>query len=255
MSLLQRYEERQVSGNHDEFRVIQLFVGPSQGGFDVKYPYPYLLYKKGIAQSSILMLSGDPYIIDLSANNPLIDSIDVSDQKAFQAVIDKEMGTEYFWGLSGYLEKRETLLRNCSQMVAEERYYHLGLDIIAPAETELLAPLDAVVQEAGYEEGAGNYGGFVLLKHEGMSIEPFFSFYGHLSFSSLPRENSVLRAGEAFARIGHFHENGNWFHHTHLQIITPKGLEKGYISKGYCSEKDLREINDLCPNPLPLFKI
>jgi hypothetical protein len=63
-----------------------------------------------------------------------------------------------------------------------------------------------------------------------------------------------LAAGEAFAEIGDFHENGNWFHHTHLQVITAAGLARGYLSKGYCAEADLGEINALCPSPISLFK-
>ena len=62
-------------------------------------------------------------------------------------------------------------------------------------------------------------------------------------------------AGDPFAQIGDFHENGNWFHHTHIQVITPKGLDRGYAAKGYCSAVDLGEINDLCPSPIPLFRV
>ncbi len=59
--------------------------------------------------------------------------------------------------------------------------------------------------------------------------------------------------GVIFIEIGDFHKNGNWFYRTHIQVITGKGLELGYVSKGYCTEKDLVEINDLCPSPIPMF--
>ena len=65
---------------------------------------------------------------------------------------------------------------------------------------------------------------------------------------------AAFSAGDAFAEIGDFHENGNWFYHTHLQVITQKGLDRGYLSKGYCAESDLKEMNELCPSPIPLFK-
>ncbi|MBW1745034.1 MAG: hypothetical protein JRJ25_01410, partial [Deltaproteobacteria bacterium] len=29
----------------------------------------------------------------------------------------------------------------------------------------------------------------------------------------------------------------------------------GYVSKGYCTEKDLVEMNDLCPSPIPMFNV
>jgi hypothetical protein len=54
------------------------------------------------------------------------------------------------------------------------------------------------------------------------------------------------------AEIGDFHENGNWFHHPHIRVITRKGLDRGYLSKGYCNDADLPEIKDLCPSPAPL---
>jgi murein DD-endopeptidase MepM/ murein hydrolase activator NlpD len=144
-------------------------------------------------------------------------------------------------------------------MVAEGRFIHLGLDVIVPLGTFLHAPLEAAVADSGYESGEGNYGGFVLLRHglaasAGAQREPFYSFYGHLNKDRLPAAGDFFAAGEAFAEIGDFHENGNWFHHTHLQVITAKGLALGYLSKGYCAEADLGEINDLCPNPIPLFK-
>ena len=62
-----------------------------------------------------------------------------------------------------------------------------------------------------------------------------------------------LSAGEAFAFIGVFHENGNWFHHTYIQVITAEGLAAGYMSKGYGAEKDPGRMNALCPSPIPLF--
>jgi hypothetical protein len=110
------------------------------------------------------------------------------------------------------------------------------------------------VAESGYESGEGNYGGFVLLAHSSPSFETFYSLYGHLCRDKLPMTGQTFSAGAAFAEIGDFHENGNWFYHTHIQVITAKGLERGYLSQGYCAAADLKEINDLCPSPIPLFK-
>ena len=165
------------------------------------------------------------------------------------------MSPGHTWGVSPFLEYRATLLGDCPQMVSEGRFFHLGLDVIVPLHTPLHAPLDAEVEQSGYESGEGNYGCFVLLKHESPNFDTFYSFYGHLRRDSLPEAGRTFRAGEAFAAIGDFHENGNWFHHTHIQVITEKGLSEGYALKGYCAEKDLAEINNLCPSPIPLFKI
>ena len=218
--------------------------------------YPFLLYSKKVKHLPVFPgLIGDPFIVDLSINSPLLRGINVRNQVVFQRVLDEKMGSVYHWGLSPYLERRDTLLGDCPQMVAEKRFIHLGLDVIVGLGTPLHAPLDTIVEESGYESGEGNYGGYVLLKHESSYFETFYSFYGHLCKDRLPSAGETFPAGTAFAEIGDFHENGNWFFHTHIQVITRKGLERGYISKGYCSEKDLVEMNDLCPSPIPIFKM
>ena len=218
--------------------------------------YPFLLYSKKVKHRPVFPgLKGDPFIADLSSSSPLLQGIDVRDQEGFQRILDEKMGSEYRWGVSPYLERRDTLLGDCPQMVADQRFIHLGLDVIVDLGTSLHAPLDAIVAESGYESGEGNYGGYVLLKHQSPSYETFYSFYGHLCKNRLPEVGKAFPAGAAFAEIGDFHENGNWFHHTHIQIITQKGLQKDYISKGYCSEKDLVEMNDLCPSPIPMFTV
>ena len=218
--------------------------------------YPYIAYSEKIEIHPVFKnLAGDPLIVDMSVDSPLFDIINVRDQKGFQKLLDDMMKDQYGWGVSSYLENREIVLSQCPQMVEEQRFYHLGLDIIVPLGTPLHAPLDARVMESGYEAGEGNYGGHVLLMHESPYFETFYSFYGHLNKGKLPVIGTNFGPGEAFSCIGDFHENGNWFYHTHLQIITQKGVEQGYLSKGYCAAKDLAIMDSLCPSPLSLFRI
>lgn len=217
--------------------------------------YPFLLFNEFIDHCPIFPgLRGDPFVADLSYQSSILENSSVRDQKTFQKILEKVMLPNYQWGFSPYLERRDTLLADCPQMAAEKRFYHLGMDIIVPVNTPLCAPLKAVVEESGYEEGDGNYGAFVLLKHESPHFKPFFSLYGHLNRQHLPKVGQTFGAGEKFSRIGDFPDNGNWFHHTHLQIITEKGLAKGYLSKGYCTENDLVDMDELCPSPVPLFR-
>ncbi|WP_457552934.1 peptidoglycan DD-metalloendopeptidase family protein [Desulfobacula sp.] len=218
--------------------------------------YPYITYSPKVEIRPVFKnLTGDPLEVDMSVQSTLFDTIDVRDQKGFQKCLDDMMRGRTTWGVSSYLENREIVLSQCPQMVEEKRFYHLGLDIIVPLATPLHAPLDARVRESGYEAGEGNYGGHVLLMHESPDFETFYSFYGHLNRGSLPVVGEKFRAGESFAHIGDFHENGNWFYHTHLQVITQKGLDQGYLSKGYCAAIDLAQMDSLCPSPLSLFKI
>lgn len=217
--------------------------------------YPFLTYSENIAVHPVFKgLKGDPLVVDLSPGAQVFDRVDVMDQQAFQAWLDNTMDGHFSWGLAAYLEDRKTILDQYPQMREEKRYYHLGLDIIVPLHTPLHAPLDAVVQESGYEEGDGNYGGNVLLRHDSPHFKTFYSLYGHLKKDELPEAGASFKAGEAFARIGDFHENGNWFYHTHLQVITQKGYDDGWVSKGYCSAGDLSVMESLCPSPLSLFR-
>ncbi|MCD4720038.1 MAG: peptidoglycan DD-metalloendopeptidase family protein [Desulfobacula sp.] len=218
--------------------------------------YPYIAYSEKVdIQPVFKNLTGEPLIVDLSVDSPLFDTIDVRDQKGFQKCLDEMMKDQFTWGVSSYFENREIVLSQCPQMVEEQRFYHLGLDIIVPLGTPLHAPLSARVLESGYEEGEGNYGAHILLMHESPNFETFYSFYGHLNRKRLPTIGTKFKPGESFAYIGDFYENGNWFYHTHLQVITQKGLDQGYLSKGYCAAIDMAQMDELCPSPLSLFKI
>lgn len=218
--------------------------------------YPYIDYSEKIKVQPIFKgLTGDPLVVDMSVGSKVFDEVDVLDQRAFQAWLDKTMKNRHSWGLASYLEDRETILSQYPQMQEEQRYYHLGLDIIVFLGTPLHAPLDAQVKESSYEAGEGNYGGNVLLVHESPCFETFYSLYGHLNREKLPAVGEKFKAGDRFALIGDVHENGNWFYHTHLQVITQKGYDAGWVSKGYCAEKDLAVMDSICPSPLSLFKI
>ncbi len=218
--------------------------------------YPYIAYSPKIDIQPIFKnLTGDPMEVDMSVDSPIFDTIDVRDQKGFQKFLDDRLKNNNTWGVASYLENREIVLSQCPQMVEEQRFYHLGLDIIVPLATPLNAPLDASVKESGYEAGEGNYGGNVLLMHESPYFDTFYSLYGHLNKERLPAVGTHFKAGDPFAFIGDFHENGNWFYHTHLQVITQKGFDQGYLSKGYCAAKDLAIMDSLCPSPLSLFKV
>ena len=217
--------------------------------------YPYLAYDPEVSIQPVFKgLAGAPFVVDMSVGSPLFDQVDILDQKAFQSWLDQSMKDTYAWGVASYLENREAILSQFPQMREEERWFHLGLDVIVPLGTPLCAPLDAVVQESSYEEGEGNYGGNVLLRHDSPRFETFYSLYGHLNREKLPKAGIPFKAGETFAWIGDFHENGNWFYHTHLQVITQKGFDEGWVSKGYCSASDLAAMDSLCPSPLSLFR-
>ncbi len=218
--------------------------------------YPYEIMNQNEQPYPLFgeQLNGEPCVIDMSSVNSDLEKISVIDQQQFQAYIEQKMGSEFSWGFSGYLEYRESLLGHLPQMAETKRFFHLGLDVMVPIGVKLFAPLNSVIHDIGYEEGKGNYGGYVLLRHE-LAGENFYSFYGHLAKESLIGEiGQIVAKGEVFAAIGDFHENGDWFPHVHMQVLTKKGLKEGFISKGYCIESALKDIPELCPSPLHLFR-
>ena len=51
--------------------------------------YPFLLYSENIDQRPVFTgLVGDPYVADLSPHSPLLQAVDVRDQKAFQRILE-----------------------------------------------------------------------------------------------------------------------------------------------------------------------
>lgn len=198
-------------------------------------------------------LDSHPLILDLSTEGNFLKDLEPGDQIAFQKKMEGLMEGRHEWGLSFYLENRKSLLSTCPQMVEEERFYHLGLDIIVKAGTTLHSPLEGKVIDAGFEEGRGNYGGYILLEYRSPEYEVFYTLFGHLDPGSLKPPGSLVQAGDPLALTGTYEKNGNWFDHTHMQILTEQGYRKGFQYKGYCQSRDLEVMDQLCPSPVPLF--
>ncbi len=212
--------------------------------------YPFNLLFQTVAPLTEKMMGQAPFYYALSDNRLKTVPEDIwQNQRVLNAdMFDALTQNGRDWGVCGYLEQRALLLADCPQMVQEQRFYHLGLDVILPLGTPLHAPLDATVAEAYYEEGKGNYGGLVLLRHS-VAGETFYSLYGHLNPQKLPQVGTHLTVGDVFGFVGDFAENGDWFYHTHVQILTERAYREGWISKGYCSQQDLPTIHEYCPNP------
>ena len=101
---------------------------------------------------------------------------------------------------------------------ANRRTLHLGVDIFAPAGTALHAPLDGVVERAGYEDLPLGYGGHVVLRHD-TPAGRFYTLWGHLSRDAADlAPGTAIKAGEAFARMGPPDQNGGWAPHLHVQM-------------------------------------
>jgi len=199
-------------------------------------------------------LEGSPYRLDFSANNPRVKSYATQDFESFQAQVFAELhAAGATWAIGVYGEDRRALLRDFDQMISEGRVFHAGLDIVVSIAEPLYAPVPSIVQATGFDAGVGNYGGYVILHHPDCEAAPY-SFYGHLERPFMVEAGQQLNAGDSFARTGAGEDSGQWFSHTHLQLITQRAMDEGRTTQGYVDAVDLAQIDSLFPDPSALFR-
>ncbi|MGF9763187.1 aminotransferase class III-fold pyridoxal phosphate-dependent enzyme [Microvirga sp. 0TCS3.31] len=132
----------------------------------------------------------------------------------------------------------------------KRRNVHLGLDIFAPAGTEMFTPLAATVVAATINPEPQDYGGLILLEHEPEPGLRFWTLWGHLDHASVRerRAGERLDVGSFVARLGDYAENGGWVPHVHLQLITVP-YEDVSIIPGVGEEAFVTVWEDLYPRP------
>ena len=218
------------------------------------YPISLLRQSQDIFPLFAEQLKGLPYYFDFSNRNKRCLSYDTGNFEAFQQAVFSELNaTQHSWGIGRYLENRSTILRDFPQIVDQGRVFHAGLDIVVPAGFVVHAPLNAVVFAVGKEEEPGSYGGYVVLKHELEDVS-FFSLYGHLNSDHMVQPGQEVSASTPLGRVGTYDDSGQWFTHTHLQVITEHAYQVGRMYHGYVSAEDLTDIERIFPSPYPLFR-
>lgn len=200
----------------------------------------------------------DRYVsLDLSINNHDLKTFDIHDIPSFEnywkSKVSSHGGNIAF---GGYLEQRNLYRRSeLFEESAENRDIHIGLDLWAEAETIILAAFDGVVYTSHFNEGVGNYGGTIILKHRINNFD-FFTLYGHLSIKSLekmPKGTTVLQK-QQLASLGFPKENGGYAPHLHFQIIRDiEGKTEDY--PGVCAESKKSFYTQNCPDPNLLLKL
>jgi 4-aminobutyrate aminotransferase-like enzyme/Ser/Thr protein kinase RdoA (MazF antagonist) len=104
----------------------------------------------------------------------------------------------------------------------ETRSVHLGIDLFVPADTEVRAMLDGVVETVVDNDLPFDYGPTVIVRHTAGEAGPFWCLYGHLSRRTLTtvEPGEVVRAGQVVGFVGDPTVNGGWAPHVHVQLIT-----------------------------------
>jgi len=93
----------------------------------------------------------------------------------------------------------------------------------------------------------------INLKHN-IANTVFYSLYGHLKTPHTVHRGQIVKAGAPIAQIGAYSDSGGWFSHLHLQMHTQASIDKGYMLKGYATEKETPHIEEYWPSPYPLFR-
>lgn len=128
---------------------------------------------------------------------------------------DPNHGSAY--GIGRYDEKRPTMYG--AELFGGVRDVHMGIDLGAPAGTEVFAFDDGEIFLFGENAAPGDYGPTLVTKHE-LDGRTLYVLLGHLARRSLEGK----RAGQRFTRgdvlgwIGERHENGGWNPHVHVQL-------------------------------------
>lgn len=138
----------------------------------------------------------------------------------------------------------------------EWRTVHLGIDVFAPAGTEVFAPLPGRVVHVTYNADPLDYGNTLILEHRAGEAR-FFTLCGHLG-GSLPRLLQVgdtVEQGQLIAHLGDWHENGGWAPHLHFQIMTDMLGQSGgnFFGVGHASLWDV--WSGICPDPNLILRL
>jgi 4-aminobutyrate aminotransferase-like enzyme/Ser/Thr protein kinase RdoA (MazF antagonist) len=199
-------------------------------------------------------------VLDLSVASPLISGDAVENTEArLSARIERALReAEADVGIGRYAEPRMLYQGElfAGSANGERRTMHLGVDLFAPAETPVAAPLDGTVHALADNRTELDYGPVVILRHRAAGNDEFYTLYGHLSRVSLSTltAGAHVRIGETFATLGGPHENGGWTPHLHFQLITDL-LEKGTDYPGVCAAGDLDAWQLLTPDPSAILSL
>ena len=118
------------------------------------------------------------------------------------------------------------------------RTRHMAVDIFAPAGAPVFAPFDGTVALRENRNQLGDYGGLLVLEHDG-----FWTLHGHLDPETLATGD--VRAGDEIARLGAPEVNGGWEPHLHLQLFTD--LVSDLPGVALSDEADV--WRSICPDP------
>lgn len=131
-------------------------------------------------------------------------------------------GADYTYG--GYLEDRVWLWRD--HYLPKGPQEHLGIDYNVPAGTKVQLLADAEVVHIARDGSFGGWGGLLVFK---LDKAPYagadYLYYGHLAWDDVVSVGQKLKAGSFVGQVGKPHQNGVWFPHIHVQLVSERMMK------------------------------
>jgi murein DD-endopeptidase MepM/ murein hydrolase activator NlpD len=119
----------------------------------------------------------------------------------------------------GYLEDRSHLWRGHYLPAGSQA--HLGVDYNVPAGTRVASCVDGEIVHIGRDGQWGGWGGVLVFRiaHPPLKGADYL-YYGHLRWDDTVTLGQKVKAGETVGFIGEPHQNGQWFPHLHVQLVS-----------------------------------
>lgn len=179
---------------------------------------------------------------------------DLADPASYAEPLRRQLGHRI--GIGRYNEVRPIYLQDMFAIDHHlRRAVHLGVDLFAPADSPICAPLAGTIHSIQDHAAEQDYGPTLVLKHQPKADLCFFTLYGHLSPAALDRwePGQNVAAGDLLAHIGDYPRNGNWIPHLHFQIIVDL-LEQDNFP-GVCAHDLRRLYTALSPDPNLILRL
>lgn len=153
--------------------------------------------------------------------------------------LESDGGKVYTYG--GFGEDRSNIWRGFEAKA--QRMVHLGVDLNnLPEGQSVASPTSGVVVDVWNDPTPFNgWGGRIIV----LSDSGLFFLFGHLEQPIRWREGDRLNLGEILGRIGGSSQNGGWFSHLHLQVMTSEFVDRFPNLKeidGYDFSRDVHDI-------------
>ncbi len=183
------------------------------------------------------------FSLSFADNSELFNQLCISDLQAvakhFESLF-QGLPTDCIVGPFG--ENRSQMLQAfaCKDMLDAKRVMHLGLDLITMTTSRVTTPLTGRVVLSQNEQGAGQFGGLLVLESN-FRGQTLYLLFGHLDPALLPKLGQTILQGETLGQLGKPDVNGGWLEHLHFQLMTEEGYKAGFANLGYGKIQDINK--------------